>query len=80
MQFLQMNIIFATRYLGTTHFEATGARTAFPCFDEPEMKANFSMIMVKEGQHTALSNMPVDRIVRSFYISSCLLNKWGKVK
>ncbi|XP_066912412.1 glutamyl aminopeptidase-like isoform X1 [Clytia hemisphaerica] len=47
-------------YLATTHFEATAARKAFPCFDEPAMKANFSIIMVKEKQHKALSNMPID--------------------
>lgn len=51
------------RYLATTHFEATGARSAFPCFDEPAKKAKFTIIMVRESKHTALSNMPVEKEV-----------------
>lgn len=50
-------------YLATTHFEATGAREAFPCFDEPAKKAKFTIIIVRESQHTALSNMPVEKEV-----------------
>jgi len=49
------------RHIATTHFEPTGARLAFPCFDEPEMKATFRLHMVREGIHTALSNMPVEK-------------------
>ena len=59
-------ICLSRRYLVTTHFEATHARAAFPCFDEPAMKANFTVIMVREPQHTALSNMPVEKTVRLY--------------
>ncbi|KYN43680.1 Glutamyl aminopeptidase [Trachymyrmex septentrionalis] len=50
-----------TKYIGTTQFEPTYARQAFPCFDEPHLKAEFSIKLVypmDDGYH-ALSNMNV---------------------
>ncbi|XP_059825425.1 endoplasmic reticulum aminopeptidase 2 [Hypanus sabinus] len=47
------------RLLATTQFETTSARMAFPCFDEPAFKANFSIRIKREQQHIALSNMPI---------------------
>jgi aminopeptidase N len=47
------------RFMGTTQFEATSARRAFPCFDEPALKATFEVTMLVPKGRTAVSNMPV---------------------
>jgi puromycin-sensitive aminopeptidase len=48
----------ATRTIATTHFEATDARRAFPCWDEPDLKATFGVTLVVPEGLTALSNGP----------------------
>ncbi|KAI1900319.1 hypothetical protein AGOR_G00048750 [Albula goreensis] len=52
-----------TRVLASTHFEPTSARLAFPCFDEPGFKANYSIKIRRSPSHTALSNMPIEQTV-----------------
>ncbi|XP_038621870.1 endoplasmic reticulum aminopeptidase 2-like [Tachyglossus aculeatus] len=52
-----------TRLLASTHFEPTSARMAFPCFDEPSFKANYTIRIRREAHHIALSNMPKVRTV-----------------
>jgi puromycin-sensitive aminopeptidase len=42
-----------------TQFEATDARRMIPCFDEPAMKARFSLTVIHPAPLTALSNMPI---------------------
>ena len=45
----------------STQFEAIGARRAFPCFDEPLLKATFTMRLIIAHDLEAISNMPVER-------------------
>ncbi|KAJ1844483.1 hypothetical protein LPJ73_005158, partial [Coemansia sp. RSA 2703] len=42
-----------------TQFQAKCARMAFPCWDEPAIKAEFTLALTVPSSHTALSNMPV---------------------
>ncbi|SCV99492.1 LAFE_0A04346g1_1 [Lachancea fermentati] len=48
-----------TKYMATTQMEPTDARRAFPCFDEPNLKATFAITLVSDPRFTHLSNMDV---------------------
>ncbi|MDH5223426.1 MAG: M1 family metallopeptidase [Actinomycetota bacterium] len=47
-----------THTIATTQFEAADARRAFPCWDEPDLKAVFSVTLVVPDGVAALSNGP----------------------
>ncbi|XP_059490055.1 aminopeptidase A-like isoform X2 [Neocloeon triangulifer] len=48
------------KWLGVTQFEPTGARRAFPCFDEPWFKATFTLHIAREPLREVTSNMPIE--------------------
>lgn len=46
----------AVRYLVATNMEPTSARSVFPCFDEPAMKAFFTLTVIHRKETIALAN------------------------
>ncbi|XP_041082703.1 aminopeptidase N-like [Polyodon spathula] len=47
------------KLVATTQMQPTYARTVFPCFDEPAMKAHFNITLIHDLNLVALSNSPV---------------------
>ncbi|XP_072749354.1 aminopeptidase N-like [Anoplolepis gracilipes] len=47
--------------LDIIHFQATGARRLFPCWDNPTIKATFNIAIKHHRKYKVFSNMPVQR-------------------
>ena len=52
--FIIFHILY--RWLATTQMQATDARRALPCFDEPDFRAVFDIALRHRSDMTALSN------------------------
>lgn len=50
-----------THRLALTQFEANAARAAVPCFDEPALKARWTVNVAADKAYTVLTNMPIVR-------------------
>lgn len=51
------------KYYATTQFEAIDARRAFPCFDEPALKATFNVSIICDERLRAISNAEIFEVI-----------------
>ncbi|KAJ7242384.1 ERAP1-like C-terminal domain-containing protein [Mycena haematopus] len=49
-----------TEYYALTQFQPTAARAAVPCWDEPQLKATWTITMISRAETVNISNMPAE--------------------
>lgn len=77
-------LIVFIRRIGVTQFSPTYARRAFPCMDEPYLKAKFQLHIGHHKDQNATSNTPVESIRRelvyNFFNFIKLRNIWKGIR
>uniref|UniRef100_A0A8D0HCZ6 Aminopeptidase n=1 Tax=Sphenodon punctatus TaxID=8508 RepID=A0A8D0HCZ6_SPHPU len=66
-----------SRLLVASQMEPTFARTVYPCFDEPAMKATFNVKIVHHPKYVALSNMPAIDVSEFKDANTSKLSNWS---
>jgi len=54
----QQKLLNCDRFLLASYIQTNGARQLFPCWDEPHLKATFTISVMHPDNFTILSNMP----------------------
>uniref|UniRef100_A0A8C2XAC1 Aminopeptidase n=1 Tax=Cyclopterus lumpus TaxID=8103 RepID=A0A8C2XAC1_CYCLU len=62
-------------FLAATNLEPADARTVFPCFDEPEMKAVFHVTIIHRRDTVALGNADMRGEIRTIYCHAHVSSK-----
>lgn len=65
-------IIFFCRPLAATNFKPTGARSAFPCFDEPQFRTTFTIQIESDCSYKAISNTIGTQYNKPEYPNTCI--------
>jgi aminopeptidase N len=58
----QINLNLFRRWFVTTQFAPNEARSVFPCYDEPDIKAVFALEILHGKIYHAISNMPIKEV------------------